>query len=166
SRRPVRAGAASPRPGRATRSRTGPSALLPAVAGDRDQLLQAGLELFLLCSLEASLQDPHDLGLRAAVDEHDEAEAEFLLIHLVEIGELGQHGRMATAALLGGGPLGQVAGADRRMRVQGLTLLLWSQLTETLLCRSERVLTFREQLDEPRPALEELRELVDRQLPR
>jgi len=73
---------------------------------------------------------------------------------------------MATAALLGRGPLGQVAGADRRMRVQGLTLLLCGQLAENLLCRSERVLTFREQLDEPRPALEELRELVDRQLPR
>src|SRR4029453_19552474 len=94
---PRRPGGASKRAGRATRSRKDPSALEPAVAGNRDQLAQACLELLLARSLEALLQDLQDLGLRAAVDEDDEPEAELLLVDLVQVGELGQDGRMAPA---------------------------------------------------------------------
>src|SRR5207244_7112776 len=110
---------ASERAGRATRSRTGPLApFLPAVARDRDQLAQARLELLLARSLEALLQDLQDLGLRAAVDEDDESEAELLLVDLVQVGELGQDCRVAPAALLGGRALGEGAGPDCGMRVQ------------------------------------------------
>jgi len=52
------------------------------------------------------------------------------------------------------------------MRVQGLPLLLLGQLGEDLFGRPERVFAFGEQLDQPRAALEELRELLGRQLPR
>jgi hypothetical protein len=52
------------------------------------------------------------------------------------------------------------------MRVQGLPLLLLGQLPEHFLGGAERVLSLGEQLDQPRAALEELSELVGRQLPR
>src|SRR6266536_3376202 len=107
SRRPR---GASERAGRATHSRKDPSALQPAVAGDRDQLAQACLELLLARPIEALLQDLQDLRLRAAVDEDDEAEAELLLVDLVQVSELGQDGRVAAAAaLLGRRALGQGA---------------------------------------------------------
>jgi hypothetical protein len=73
---------------------------------------------------------------------------------------------MAAFALLGSRALGQVAGADRGMRVQSLSLLLLRELGEGLLRRPERVLSLGKQLDQPRSALEELCELLDRQLPR
>jgi hypothetical protein len=53
------------------------------------------------------------------------------------------------------------------MCVQRLELLRLAQLGGDLISdRPERVLAFGEQLDEARPALEELGELIDRQLPR
>src|SRR5689334_7272236 len=155
-----RSRAASERAGRATRSRTDPSALQPAVACDRNQLVQACLELLLARPLEALLQDLEDLRLRAAVDEDDEAEAELLLVDLVQIGELGQDGRMTAAALLGCRAGGQVACADRRMRVQGLEPLFLGELGDRLIGRPERVLPLGKQLDQPGTALEELGELV------
>src|SRR5206468_3194124 len=114
--RPSRAPSA---PGtRATRSRTGPlPAPLPAVAGDRDQLAKPRLELLLARPLEPLAQHLEDLRLRAAVYEDDEAEAELLLVDLVEVRKLGQDHRVGVGALLGGRALRQAgAHADRRMR--------------------------------------------------
>jgi len=128
--------------------------------------VQSGLEFLFGSALESLLQDLEDVGFRAAVDEDDEAEAELLLIDLVQVGELGQDRRMAAAALLGGRALREVASADRRVRVQCLSLLLLCQLRKDLLCRSERVVSLGEELDQPRAALEQLRELVGGQLPR
>src|SRR5207253_8714489 len=91
SRRSRRPRAASARGSRATRSRRDPSALavLVAVAGDRDQLLEPGLQLLVARPLEALAQHVEDLGLGPPRDEHDEAEAELLLVDLVQVRELG-----------------------------------------------------------------------------
>jgi len=50
--------------------------------------------------------------------------------------------------------------------VEGLELLCLAQLPDHLRCRLERVLPLGEHLDEAGPPLEELRELLDAQLPR
>jgi hypothetical protein len=52
------------------------------------------------------------------------------------------------------------------MGVQRLELLGLGQLADHLRCRLERVLALGEQLDEAGPALEELSELFEAQLPR
>ena len=52
------------------------------------------------------------------------------------------------------------------MRVQSLQLLGLAQLSDHLRRGLERVLALGQQLDEARPAFEELRELLDAQLPR
>jgi len=56
--------------------------------------------------------------------------------------------------------------ADRGMRVQRLGFLGLGELRDRLVSRFERVLALREQIDEARAPLEELRELVGAQLPR
>ena len=56
--------------------------------------------------------------------------------------------------------------ADRRVRVEHLLLLLVGQARGDLARVAERVVELGEPLDEARAALEELRELLDGQLPR
>ena len=56
--------------------------------------------------------------------------------------------------------------ADRGMRRERLDLVLLTEPREDLIRLAERVLRLGEVLDEARAALEELRELLDRQLPR
>src|SRR5207248_2558069 len=138
----------------------------PPVLRDRDQLLDGRVELLLARSLQSLAQHVEDLRLRAAVDEDDEAEAELLLVDLVQVGEFRQDDRIGVAALLGGRARREPLRADRGMRVQRLELVALLQLTDHVTCSAERVLLLGEFLDEPRAALEELRELLDRQLPR
>src|SRR5204863_1845021 len=102
--------------GRASRLRTDrASGGSPSVLRDRDELLDGGVELLLPCPLEPLPQHVEDLGLRAPVDEDDEAEAELLLVDLVEVGELRQDDRIGVAALLRRRPPGEVLRADRRV---------------------------------------------------
>src|SRR5205807_4773197 len=107
------------------------------------------VELLVAGALEALPQDLENLFLRPAVDEDDEAEPELLLVHLVQVGELGEGDRIAAGALFGGRALRQVARADRRMRVQRLELLRLAQLADDLRGRAERVVVLGEPLDEP-----------------
>ena len=140
---------------------------LPAVTRDRDQLAQRRLELLLAGPLEPAAQHLEDLRLRAAVDEDHEAEAELLLVDLVQVRQLGEDHRVGVGALLGGRARRQAAArADRRVRVQRLELLRLVELGDRVVGGSERVLARRQQLDQPRPSLEELRELLGAQLPR
>ena len=55
---------------------------------------------------------------------------------------------------------------DRRVGVEDLVLLLVGELGDHLGRVLERIVALGEQLDEPRPALEELGELLGAQLPR
>src|SRR5438132_8618083 len=66
-------------------------AALPAVARDRDELVQRGLELLLAGAREPFAQDRENLRLRTPVDEDDEAETEPLLVRAVQPPELGEH---------------------------------------------------------------------------
>jgi len=56
--------------------------------------------------------------------------------------------------------------ADARMRRERLDLLVLAQAVRDVAGAGERVLLQRELLDEARPPAEQLREIVDRQLPR
>ena len=108
-----------------------------------------------------------DLRLSPPIDEDDEPEAVPRLVLGVEPCELGEHLRVVVGALLGGAPRRKTGPlADRRMRVEDLTLLLERELVNERACADERVLLGGEALDEPGPALEELGELVGAQLPR
>jgi len=124
------------------------------------------MELLLSAPLETGAQHLENLRLWPAVDEDDKPEAELLLVDLVEVGELGQHDRVGIGSLLHGRALREVARADRRVRVQRLELLGLVQPGDHLGRGLERVVALRQQLDEARPALEELGELLDAQLPR
>ena len=74
---------------------------------------------------------------------------------------------IVVRALLGRRARGEpVLLADRRVRVEHLALLGVGQLVDHGGRVPERVVALGEQLDEPRPALEELGELLDAQLPR
>ena len=109
----------------------------------------------------------NDLGLRPSVDEDDEAEAEALLIAPVQLRELGQHRRIVVEALLGRRSRRKpVPLPDRGMRVERRELLVLGQRADDLVRVVERILDLRQPLDERRAALEELLELVYRQLPR
>ena len=107
-------------------------------------------------------QDRHDLGLRPAVHEDDEAEAELLLVGAVQLVELGR----LVRALLRGRPRREVAGADRRVRVEHLLLLLVGQRRRDLARVAERIVELGEPLHEAGASFEQLRELLDAQLPR
>src|SRR5215472_15033554 len=152
---------------RSCRSRSRASAALPPVAGDGDELAESGVELLVARALEPLPQDGDDLPLRSPVDEDDEAEAERLLVRPVQRGELSEHGGVVVGALLGGGTGGETGAlADRRVRRQCLELLFIGQLSDRCLGPVEGLLTLAENLDQPRPALEELGQLVLAQLPR
>src|SRR2546428_5832381 len=145
-----------------------PSALaaLPPIAGDRDELLETRLELLLAIPLEPFTEHLEDLGLRAAGDEDHEAEAELLLVDLVQVGELGQDRRLGIAALLLSRPGREPRSADCGMGVQRLDLVVVVEPGDHIRRLRERVPALGEELDEARLALEELRELVPGQLPR
>src|SRR4051812_46433815 len=155
------------RPRRAARGKAGcpsprrnPSAAPPAVDRDRDELLQARLEFVLARALDPLAQDRQDLRLRPPVDEDDEAEAELFLIGLIQLRELGKHGRIVLGALLRRRTRRQLAaGTDRRMRVEHFLLLLVAQRARELVRLAERVIELREPLDEARAAFEEPGEL-------
>src|SRR5207247_4104232 len=138
----------------------------PPVLRDRDELLEGGVQLLLARALEPLPQDLEDLFLRPAVDEDDEAEAELLLVDLVQVRELGERDGIAARSLLGGRSFRQAAAADRGMRVERLELLRLAQLADHVQRGPERAVLLREPLDEARVPLEELRELLGAQLPR
>ena len=135
--------------------------------GDRDQLPHRRVELLLAGARDALAQHVEDLRLRPAVDEDDEPEAELLLVDLVLVGELRQHRRVGVLALLRR-RAGREAAArtDGRVCVERLDLLLLAERVDHLVRPLERVVELGEPLDERRPALEELGQLVDAQLPR
>ena len=111
-------------------------------------------------------QHLEDLRLRPAVDEDDEAEAELLLVDLVQVGELGEDGRVGVVPCSAAERAERCSRADRRVRAQRLDLLLLAGGVEHVLGALERVLELGEPLDEARVALEELGQLVGAQLPR
>ena len=88
-------------------------------------------------------------------------------VELFRGGELLEHLRVVVGALLRGRACREpFAPTDRRMRGQELHLLLVGQLVHERPCADERILLLRQPLDEARPALEQLGELVCAQLPR
>ena len=87
-------------------------------------------------ALEPRSQDRHELGLRAAVHEDDEAEAELLLVGAIQLGELG---RLRRPALLRCRPRRELRRADRRVRVEHLFLLVVGTARGDLACMAERV---------------------------
>src|SRR2546428_4855822 len=137
---------------------------LPSVDRDLDELVERGLELLLARALEPPAQDGDELGLRPPVDEHDEPEAERLLVRAVQVVELRRRG---VGALLGRAASAQAPpGANRRVRVEHRLLLVVCERARDLARAAERVLERGELLDEARAPLEQLRELVRAQLPR
>ena len=85
----------------------------------------------------------------------------------VQARELGQHLGVVVGALLGGRAGGQaLLLPDRGMRVEHLALLRVGELVDHRGRVPERVVALGEQLDEARPPLEELGELLGAQLPR
>src|SRR5207248_3118250 len=118
-----------------------------------------GVELLLARVPQSHAQLRKDLRARAAVHEDDEAEAEALLVRVVELGKLCEDG-WVVAVLLGR------ALADARMRRERLDLLVLAQAARDVARTREWIVLGRELLDEARPSAEQLRELVDRQLPR
>src|SRR5690242_18078981 len=100
----------------------------PSVLCNRDEFLDGSVELLLTRALEPRAQDVQDLRLRTAVDEDDEAEAELLLVDLVQIGELGQHDRVRVVSLFDGRAGRQFLRADRRIRVERLELVALAQV--------------------------------------
>src|SRR5204863_79579 len=71
-------------------------------------------------SFEPLAEDGHELRPRPPVDEDDEAEAELVFVGPVQFVEL----RHFVGPLLGGGTRRERLGADRRVGVQHLLLLL------------------------------------------
>jgi hypothetical protein len=77
-----------------------------------------------------------------------------------------EHFRLVVGSLLGRGPHGELRRADRGMRVEDCALALRREVVHERPGAHERVGLARQQLDEGRPPLEELRELRGAQLPR
>ena len=73
---------------------------------------------------------------------------------------------VVVRALLARGARRSRLAADRRMRVEQLLLLVLRQLARHGPCPSQRILDGCEALHEPRASLEQLRQLLGRQLPR
>ena len=114
-----------------------------------------------------TLQHLEDLGLRAPVDEDDEAESVPGLVLGVQARELGEHLGVDVGSLLGGRARREALRLpDRRVGVEHLALLLVGEHGDHLGRVLERIVALGEQLDEPRPPLEELGELLGAQLPR
>ena len=85
----------------------------------------------------------------------------------VQPGKLGEHRWVVVGALLGGRTGGQPGTlADRGVRVEHLALLVERELVGKRARPHERVILSGKSLDEARPPLEQLGELLDRQLPR
>src|SRR6266568_6183705 len=76
------------------------SRALQAVERDGEELVEPGSELRLASVRETRAQHRHDLLLRASGNEHDEAEAELLLVCVVQRGELTACPRIGRVALL------------------------------------------------------------------
>ena len=90
-----------------------------------------------------------------------------LLVGGVQAGELREHVRVGVGALLGRRARGEPGAlADRGMRGEDLALLVRGKLVDERARTDERVGLGGEPLDEARPALEELGELLGAQLPR
>src|SRR5919108_1233911 len=111
-------------------------------------------------------QDGEDLPARTAVDEDDEAEAELLLVGLVQPAQGREQRGILVGALLLLGGFGPGALPYPRMRVQRLDTRLLGELLEHLPRLAERVVPARELLGQARVALEQRVELLDAQLPR
>ena len=136
------------------------------VLRDRNELAEARLELVVGRVVDPQAQHLEDLVLRAAVHEHDEAEAVARLVLGVELLELGEHRGVVVRPLLGGRPCREPRPlADRRVRVEDLALLVVGDLVHERPRPHERVGLGGEPLDEPRAALEELAQLLGCQLP-
>ena len=73
---------------------------------------------------------------------------------------------VVVCALLDGGAPRERLRPDRRVGVERLELLVLAQAVNDLVGIRERIRALRELLDETRPTFEELREVVDAQLPR
>src|SRR6266571_1613495 len=73
---------------------------LQSIASDREELVDAGRELFLSRAQDALAHHGQDLGFRAAGDEHHKAEPEAALVLVVDRRELPQSGDVGVAALL------------------------------------------------------------------
>ncbi len=102
-----------------------------------------------------------------AIDEDDEAEAVPRLVLGVQALELGKDGRVVVRTLLGGGARRESGRADGRVRIENLTPLARGQVLHRHTAGlTERILQRSEPLDEARPPLEELGELLGAQLPR
>ena len=85
----------------------------------------------------------------------------------VQARELGEHLGVGVGALLRGRARREARRLpDRRVGVEHLVLLVVGELGDHLGRVLERILALGEQLDEPRPPLEELGELLGAQLPR
>ena len=74
--------------------------------------------------------------------------------------------RRLVGPLFGGGTGGERLGADRRVRVEHFLLLFVGEARRDLARTSERIFELGEALDEARAALEQVRQLLDAQLPR
>ena len=107
--------------------------------------------------LEPLAENGEDLRARSLVDEDDEAEAELLLVALVQTPEGGEERGVVVGALLLGGALRPAALTDPRMRVQRLDLRVLREAREDGARLAERVLALRELLRQAGVALEQLR---------
>src|SRR5689334_22624740 len=103
--------------------------------------MDACVELLRTRAREAFPQHRDEVGARAAGDEDDEAEAEALLVGAVQLGELGEHGRVVAVLL-------RRALADPRVRSERLELLLVGQRARDLVRAAEWILGRGEPLDE------------------
>src|SRR5439155_21097449 len=121
--------------------------------------IEPGVELLVGRASETLAQDGHELAARPPVHEHDEAEAELLLVSPVQPLQLRAHLRLV--AVLFGRPL-----ADARVRSERLELLLAREPACYLFRAAEWILELRKPLHERRPPAKQLGELVDGQLPR
>ena len=140
----------------------------PAVDGDRDQLAERGVELHVASDGRCRARSTSRISaFGRRFDEHDEAEAVARLVLRVQARELGEHLRLGVGALLRGRPCetsptaGRSRGARREPRSSRSSGSSWTSVRAR---SSERILVG-EPLDEPRPALEELGELVGASAP-
>ena len=162
--------AASGTAGRASRrdTRRRRSRMLPAVAA-RSRRARASAVSSSSSRVRSSRVAQHadELALRPPVDEDDEAEAELLLVDLVQVRELGEHLGVAVGALLAAERSERFFAPIRGCASSASTsFVLAAARRRRRRARRAGRRSSREPLDEARAALEELGELVDAQLPR